>query len=102
VEQETTDGRAIEVVNNLGAGRFEVRVGGALAFAEYHLRGRTITFTHTDVPPALEGRGIGNALARTALEHARAEGLRVVPLCPFIAAFIRRHREYQPLVSSGG
>ena len=100
MEQETKDGREIEVVNNPAAGRFEVRIDGALALAEYYVRGRTITFTHTEVPPGLEGRGIGNALARTALEHARAEGLRVVPLCRFIAAFIRRHPEYQPLVAA--
>ena len=100
MEQETTDGREVEVVNNAAESRFEARVDSGLAFASYYLRGRTITFTHTEVPLAVEGRGVGNALARTALEHARAEGLRVVPLCRFIAAFIRRHPEYQPLVAA--
>jgi predicted GNAT family acetyltransferase len=50
------------------------------------------------VPAKLEGKGIGNALAAAALDYARSEGLRVVPRCEFIAAFIRRHREYQDLV----
>ena len=61
-------------------------------------------FTHTGVPTALEGRGIGSALAKAGLEYAQAEGLAVVPLCSFIRAYIDRKPEYQPLVrkSSGG
>lgn len=102
MEQETKGGREVEVVDNSAAGRFEARVDGQLAYTAYHRSPGTITFTHTEVPPALEGHGIGAALARAALEHARAEGLRVVPLCPFIAAYIRRHPEYQSLVRPAG
>ncbi len=57
-----------------------------------------IVFTHTEVPEALEGHGIAAKLAHTALEHARAQRLTVVPLCPFVASYIRRHAEYQGLV----
>jgi predicted GNAT family acetyltransferase len=53
----------------------------------------------TEVPEALEGQGIGSALARGALDDVRAQGLQVIPLCPFVAAFIRRHPEYLDLVS---
>jgi predicted GNAT family acetyltransferase len=96
---ETNAGRdEIVVVDNPDASQFEARVDGHLAFATYARRGNLIIFTHTEVPPELQGRGIGNILARAVLERARAEGLRVVPRCPFIAKYIMRHPEFQSLV----
>ncbi len=88
----------VTVENNEAAGRFEANVEGQLAVAAYEREGETIIFTHTVVPRALEGQGIGNVLARTALDEARARHLAVIPRCPFIASFIRRHREYAELV----
>jgi predicted GNAT family acetyltransferase len=87
-----------DISRNEAENRFEVEIDGKLAQTQYIRRGRKILFTHTEVPPALEGQGVGNALARAALEYAKREGLRVVPLCPFVAAFIKRHKEYQSLV----
>lgn len=86
------------VRNNEDASRFEIDVDGELGVSQYHRRNGKIIFTHTEVPRKAEGKGIGNALAKAALDYARSEGLRVVPRCPFIAAFIKRHREYQDLV----
>jgi uncharacterized protein len=86
------------VRNNEAANRFELEAEGRTAVSEYHRRNGTIVFTHTEVPLQLEGKGIGNALAKSALDYARSEGLRVVPRCRFIAAFIKRHPEYQDLV----
>jgi predicted GNAT family acetyltransferase len=93
-----------DVVRNAEAQRFEVHLEGHLAELDYSRSGDTITFTHTGVPDAMAGRGIGGALARAALEYARTEGLDVVPLCPFVRGYIDKHAEYQPLVkqSSGG
>ena len=88
----------VSVVHNPEAQRFEATVDGQRAFAAYRLHSGTIVFTHTEVPLALKRRGIGSALARAALEYARGEGLDVVPVCPFIASYIRRHPQYQPLV----
>lgn len=88
----------IEVVNNPERHRFETRLNGVLAMASYRLSGDVITFTHTEVPDTISGHGVANKLARTALDHARENGLTVVPLCPFIAAYIKRHPEYQSLV----
>ena len=88
-----------EVVDNRDANRFELRVDGRLAVAAYERRGGTITFTHTIVPPALEGRGIGSRLVKTALEQAQAEGLKVVPQCPFVRAYIERHAEFKNLLA---
>ena len=78
--------------------RFEVVVDGHLARADYVIDGDVITFTHTIVPPALEGRGIASRLIRHALSEARDRGLRVVPQCPFVAAYIRKHPEWTDLL----
>jgi uncharacterized protein len=80
--------------------RFEIDLGdGTLAIAEYRLRPGVILFTHTEVPPAHEGQGIGSALIRFALGWARERGLKVIPICPFFAAYIKGHAEEQDLVS---
>ena len=88
----------IPVVNNLEAHRFEATLDGKVSVAEYRLGEAVIEFVHTDVPRDLEGRGIASALARTGLDYARANHLGVVPRCPFFAAWIDRHPEYQDLV----
>lgn len=88
------------VQNNRDARRFELDFDGQLAVSNYKIRDGTIYFTHTEVPEALEGQGIGNILARVALDFARANRLRVVPRCKFIASFIKRHPEYQDLVDA--
>jgi predicted GNAT family acetyltransferase len=89
------------VQNNTGASRFEIEVDGPLAVTEYVRDGDTITFTHTKVPTALEGRGIASKLAHAALEYARTQRLKVVPICPFVTSYIRRHQEYLSLVPPG-
>jgi predicted GNAT family acetyltransferase len=88
------------IENNESAQRYETLVDGHRSIIQYRLEGDRIIFLHTDVPAALEGRGIGSALARTALEDARARNLTVIPSCPFVREYIRRHPEYEPLVHS--
>ena len=79
--------------------RFETDLGdGTIAIAEYTLPKGKIMFTHTEVPPAHEGQGIGSALIRFALAAARERGLEVIPICPFFAAYIKRHEEVQDLL----
>ncbi|HEX2114717.1 MAG TPA: GNAT family N-acetyltransferase [Alphaproteobacteria bacterium] len=90
------------VRDNPPARRFELEVDGTLAIAMYRLDGNTMAFTHTEVPARLQGRGIGSRLIRGALEAARARGLRVIPLCSFVADYIRRHPEVQDLVDPAG
>ena len=58
-----------------------------------------ITLRHTEIDPSVGGRGLGSALVRFALDDARARGLTVIPRCPFVAAFIVRHPEYEELVA---
>jgi predicted GNAT family acetyltransferase len=89
----------ITVRNNPDKHRFEIDLGdGSLAIAEYRLHPDRITFTHTEVPRANEGRGLGSALIRYALGWARERGLKVKPICPFFTAYIKNHPEEQDLL----
>ena len=87
------------ITDNIAEHRFELKAGEHVAVACYSLAPGLITFTHTEVPPALTGQGIGSALTRGALEQVRARGLKVVPECPFIAAFIAKNPEFSDLVA---
>jgi predicted GNAT family acetyltransferase len=88
----------LEIEHNRDAQRWETHVGEEVAVATYQRRGNTIFFTHTGVPAALEGQGIGSKLVKAVLDDARAQELEVVPYCSFAAAYIRRHPEYRNLV----
>ncbi len=88
----------LEVVNNRERKRFEVACEGEVATLTYRRTGENVSLDHTEVPKALEGRGIGSLLARAALEAAREADLEVVPLCPFIVSYIRRHPEFLEVV----
>lgn len=90
----------VKVTNNPEEGRFEATVNGALCVCEYSLQPGKIIFTHTEVPKDAAGRGVANKLAETALEHARREQLRVVPMCEFISSYIGRHEQYQTLLDA--
>lgn len=87
-----------DVHNNSAQSRFEYEAGGHTAVAYYQLSPGVITFTHTEVPPALSGQGIGSKLARGALDQARAMGLKVVARCEFIAGYIAKHPDYADLL----
>jgi predicted GNAT family acetyltransferase len=78
--------------------RFAITVDGRTAFLEYHLGRDFLSLVHTEVPTEMEGRGIGGKLARAGLEFARGANLKVIPSCPFVASYIRRHPEYLELV----
>ena len=87
------------ISDNAEKHRFEADLGdGSLAIAEYNLLRGKIVFTHTEVPPAHEGQGIGSALIRFALHSARERGLHVIPICPFFAAYFKKHAEEQDLL----
>ncbi|MDQ7993912.1 MAG: GNAT family N-acetyltransferase [Propionicimonas sp.] len=87
---------AVVVTDNPADGRFEARIDGELAgVAEYQLTDQLVVFTHTEVEPAFEGRGVGSALARFALDQLRADGTRqALAVCPFIKGWIQRNPAY--------
>jgi len=82
------------------AQRFEAIVGNLRSLITYRRSPGRITFLHTEVPPPLEGQGLAAKLVRTALEYAREQKLQVVPLCPYVSSFIRKHPEFHDLVSA--
>ena len=88
----------LTVINNEAEKRFEVMVGAETAVLEYIRAGSNITYTHTEVPLTLEGQGIGGKLAQHALDFARDSGLKVIPICPFVTGYLRRHPEYRSIV----
>lgn len=90
----------IAVINNEAAHRFEATVNGLRALLTYRRFPDQIIFDHTEVPPPLEGKGLAAKVTRAALDFARSNNLRVVPLCPYAASYIRRHPEVQDLVSA--
>ena len=92
----------IAVHDNPQRQRFEAAVGDALAVASYRVDGRTMVFTHTEVPEAARGQGIGGQLVRAGLQAARARGLVVEPRCPMVAAWMRTHPESHDLLSPEG
>jgi len=89
-----------DVRDNSKLHRFELNTDGHIAFSEYKRADGVLTIMHTEVPKELGGRGIGSALIRGVLNTARAEGLKVKPLCPFAKAYIERHSEYADLTQS--
>jgi predicted GNAT family acetyltransferase/glutaredoxin len=100
--QVAPDGGEPRVVDNADAGRYELWLGDTLVgIAAYRLRDGELVVTHTEVDRSCEGRGYGSTLVAALLEDAGSRGLTVRPLCPFVAAYIRRHPELQQLVTPG-
>jgi predicted GNAT family acetyltransferase len=90
---------AIEVRDVPDEGHFVITVDGTQAgVAEYKLRDDLMVFTHTEIDSDFEGRGLASTLVRAALDVARARGLQVQPLCPYVRSWIRKHPDYQDLV----
>lgn len=92
---------AVEVADVPEQNRYEARLDGAAdvaGFAQYIRTAELVAFVHTEVDPRHEGKGVGSALVRQSLDETRAAGLRVLATCPFYAAWIHRHPEYQDLL----
>lgn len=88
---------ASNVRDNTKRHRFELDADGHVAYSNYKRADGVLTILHTEVPKELAGRGIGSALVRGVLDTARAEGVKVVPVCPFARAYMDRHPEYADL-----
>lgn len=88
-----------DIRHNSDDSRFETSVDGHQCVLDYTLDGDVITMTRVYVPPPVEGRGIAGAITRHALDYSREQGFKVVPRCPYVAAWIKRHPDYRDLVA---
>lgn len=91
----------MEVTDNVNARQFEARVNGQVAKLEYMFGGKKIFLTHIEVPPALEGEGIAQALVERVLQILEEKKLRIVPLCPYVTTFLRKHPEWKRMLAHG-
>jgi predicted GNAT family acetyltransferase len=89
-----------EIRDNPGLQRYELEVEGRLAIAAYERRGGAIVFTHTVVPQQLQGQGVASRLIKAVLTDVRRQGLKVVPICEFVSAYLDRHTEDQDLIAA--
>ncbi|MGL9617495.1 GNAT family N-acetyltransferase [Bradyrhizobium sp. U531] len=88
-----------EIIDNRAHHRFELEIEGHLATEHYRLDGDVITFEHTDVPKELGGKGVGSKLVQGALDQVRSAGLKLVPQCSFVKAWIDKHPDYADLLA---
>lgn len=88
-----------QVVDNPEKSRFELEEQGLIAFADYRLHGDRLVIPHVEAPVALRGTGAAGRLMSGVLQIIRERGLKVVPVCPYAAAFIQRHAEFQDLLA---
>lgn len=89
----------LKLVNNQEKARFELEVDGYVAFIDYKIKGEKIYLIHTEVPAELAGKGVGNAIVLKTLKFVQDKGYSLVPLCPFVAAYIKRHPEWEAIVA---
>jgi predicted GNAT family acetyltransferase len=98
--QEPEEIAALRVEDDRERSRFELFVDGISAgYTDYHVQPGLITLLHTEIDPAFEGRGVGSRFVAQVLDEVRARDLRVLPICPFVRAFLQRHPEYADLVA---
>jgi predicted GNAT family acetyltransferase len=96
-----TDYEALALVDNTYDQQFELTTAGFTAFVEYRLDQEMLTLVHTQVPPVLQGQGLGSTLVEKVLQHAAAQHLTIIPLCPFVASYTHRHPDWYRLVAPG-
>jgi uncharacterized protein len=87
------------VINESDRNRYVLETADGQAIADYVISGNEIIFTHTNVPRAMEGKGIASRLIKTALSDSREAGMKVVPQCSFVRVYIDRHPEWQDLLA---
>ncbi len=85
--------------DNTALSRFELDAGGVTAFMKYRLNGGVLTLDHTETPVEARGRGIASRLVKAVLDEARRRGLKIVPRCPFVSAYLAKHPEFRDLVA---
>jgi predicted GNAT family acetyltransferase len=90
----------MSIVDNIARSRYEYPIEGRIAFINYRRTADVVALTHAEVPPELEGRGVGSNMVRGVLDLIRERGEKMLPQCSFVAAFIRRNPEYRDLLAN--
>jgi uncharacterized protein len=90
----------MSIVDNAARGRYEYEIEGQTAFINYRRANGVVSLTHAEVPTELEGRGVGSFMVRGTLDLIRERAEKVIPMCSFVEAFIRRHPDYQDLLAN--
>ena len=91
----------VTVSENKEKKRFEVLIDDKIAMIEYIRAQNKVYLTHTEVPTELEGKGIASSMVKQVLQQIKDEGLELVPLCPFVAAYLKRHPEWKEILAKG-
>lgn len=91
----------LELIKNESNRHFEMKVGENLAFIKYNKRGNKMALIHTDVEPALKGKGAATAIVEKTLDYIEKNNFKLIPICPFVAAYIKRHPEWKRIVAEG-
>lgn len=95
---DNKNNQALNISHNEQGKRFETTIDGQTGYISYQERGDKLVYDHTIVPQELGGRGVGSALVKEALNHARENNKKVVPQCSFVASYIDKHPDYQDLL----
>jgi len=94
-----TDYNSIPLINNENMQRFEMSIDESVAFIEYKIKEGVLFLIHTEVPGSLQGKGAGSAIIEKTLQYAKANGFVIKPICPFVLAYLKRHTEWNMLLS---
>lgn len=95
------DYKPLELINNTTDRRFELKIGELTAFIEYRQTPDHITLIHTEVPQELEGKGAGTAIIEKTLDYIEKNNLKLVPLCPFVVTYLKRHPDWKRVLADG-
>ena len=85
---------------NAESHRLELEVAGSVAFIEYKVSQDKLFLIHTEVPPELEGRGVASAIVQKALQYAKDNNYKIIPICPFVQSYLNRHKEWNAIVAT--
>jgi predicted GNAT family acetyltransferase len=97
IEKMNDDEQKLRV--NEALHRLELETAGNISFIDYKLLHDTLFLIHTQVPPALEGKGAGSAIVQKALQYAKDNHYKIVPICPFVQSYLKRHTEWNDIIS---
>ena len=89
----------LKLKKNAESNRLELEIDGVIAFIEYKLIRDKLFLIHTEVPDALSGKGVGTAIVQKTLEYAKENNYKIIPICPFVQSYLKRHQEWIDIIA---